>query len=137
MDIKRISEDLVVLRAALVAKTGEEPFLEPTMTIGHDAKCCIILTRGYNDSNYRIGIITTDGPDQCLAEAFAAVEAMRTPVLRALNDLHDKLGNLIGDANKLYTDDEVMALLTKASRLMAKNLQTQPVRIVEAGDCPF
>jgi len=144
MDTKQISEALVALHTALVAKTEEQPFLEVELKLSQRGNWYTDLSRDYNSGDYRLTTITSESPEACMAAAFAFVESMPDAHQLALNTWHKQLAEVIHNANRLEISNEVMGPLTQASRLMAKNLLTgpttprpEPVRIVEAGDCPF
>jgi hypothetical protein len=70
------TKSLKSLREALVDKTGEEPFLEPCLTLEKVGLWEIRLTRSYNQGHYGIATIEERDPDTAIKKAHEFVEKM-------------------------------------------------------------
>lgn len=117
-----IAKQLTAIHAALVEKTGEQPFLEPRLVIRQSGKVKIHLYRAYNDGNYDLGMATADTMEGCIAAAFDFIDKLPDPETAKKRKWHGKLANVIDEGQALNIEDDVMQPIRDGSAAMSKNL---------------
>lgn len=122
MNIKEIAKQLTAIHAALVEKTGEQPFIEPYLTIGQSGKVKIYLCRAYNDGRYDLGTATAVTMEGCIATAFDFIDKLPDPETAKKRKWHGKLAKVIDEGQALNIEDDVMQPLRDGSAAMSKNL---------------
>jgi hypothetical protein len=123
---ENLTAKLVALHTALVDKTGEQPFIAPSLRLEQSGTWGINLYRGYNNGKYSLGCVTAKTPDECLVNAFLAVSDMPNTETKARADWHKDLGNVIDKGHALNLPDEVMKPLRASSQAMTENLLAAP-----------
>jgi hypothetical protein len=134
MNYQDIPAQLTTIQAALVEKICEQPFLEVSMSVRQSGRWSILLYRGYNNVDYKIGTINADSPDECIDEAFKFIAAMPNAENAAKQSWQGKLGKVIDEGHALNLPDDVMMPLRQWSQAMTENLLAAPKAAHAKGD---
>lgn len=124
MNAEQIGTRLTAIHTALVEKTGEQPFLEPSLRIGHDCACKISLYREYNNGDYELGEVRADSIEDALDAADAFIVAMPSPEETVTRTYLTKVAAAVDYATKNSIADEYVAPLRNVSCAMTDNLLT-------------
>ena len=124
MNVSEITARLYAIGAAILEKTGEKPWLTPSMIIKDDA-CRITLYRDFgNGKSYTIGTAKGDTPEAALDEADRIIAAM--PDLDTAK-LHSHMARLADCVDKAHADgiaDEYVQPIRTTIKAMTDNLLT-------------
>lgn len=120
-----IGIELTAITTALIEKTGEQPWLDIAVKVEGDGKCHIVLYRGHNHGDYRIGTATGETFEGVFAEARNIITNIPSEKERALDDLQKGLAKLIDKAHESgVVDDEYIAPLRTTREALTENLLT-------------
>ena len=119
---------LIALHSALVGKTGEQPFIEPYMTLRQRGEWEINLYRGHNGGDYTLGRAKGKTAEGCLDAAFAFVASLPDPETAARTAWHKDLAGVIDRGHALNLPDDVMQPLRAGSQAMTENLIAGPAK---------
>jgi len=127
MNVAEISARLYAIDAAILDKTGETPWIAPTLKIA-DGKCSVDLFKAYGNgpADYMIGTAKGTTPDAALVDADRIIAA-----LPRLDDakLHRHMERVADCIDKAHADgiaDEYVTPLRVAVSAMSDNLLAAP-----------
>jgi hypothetical protein len=123
-DTKTLTQQLIAVHAALVEKTGEQPFVAPSLDLRQSGEWSIRLYRAYNGGKYEVGSVRSDTPEGCARAALDFIAALPSPEVKARTDWHGKLAAVIDEGHALNLPDDVMKPLRAGSQAMTENLLT-------------
>ncbi len=127
MNVSEITTQLYAISRALVEKTGEQPWIRPTLRI-NDNKCEIHLARGYKSGGgHDVGTAKGDTPDAAIADAFAIIAALPDIEDAKLRDHMRRVADCIDKGRDDGIDDAYITPLVAVKTAMTENLLTKQV----------
>lgn len=129
----KIAERLVAVHAALVEKTGVQPWVEPSMTIESQGVCTIRL---YGNSiarpdSHLLGRATGETFDAAFEAAFQIIAEIPDADTEAKRKFHKNLADVIDEGNGLNMPTEVMAPLSEGMTALSENLLTHEPEVAK------
>lgn len=127
MTIKQIGEQLVAIQAAIVEKTGKQPFLSTGLNISDSGRLTIHLYREHRapeQGGYDIGKAVGETYEEVFADAFRIISEIPDANTAAKRTFHKNLANVIDEGNALNLPKDVMAPLNGSMKAMSENLLT-------------
>ena len=128
MNVQEITKQLYAISKALVAKTGEKPWIAPCVVI-EDGKCKIRLTKAYNDSRmlaYEVGTAKGDTPEAAIADAFAIIAALPDLETAALHRHMARVADCADKARADGVDEDYITPLSVVVQQIGSNLLAAP-----------
>jgi len=126
MNIQEITKRLYAIGEAILEKTGEKPWIEPSLSI-RDDKCTVTLYRGWIvGDNKMIGTAKGDTPDFALDAANAIIAALPTPEVAKIHAHMARVADCIDKAHADGIDDEYVTPLRMTVAAMTENLLDGP-----------
>jgi len=126
MNIQEITKRLYAISDAILEKTGEKPWIEPSLSI-RDDKCTVTLYRGWIvGDNKMIGTAKGDTPDFALDAANAIIAALPTPEVAKIHAHMARVADCIDKAHADGIDDEYVTPLRMTVAAMTENLLDGP-----------
>lgn len=129
MNVSEITTQLYAIGSALLAKTGEKPWIAPKLEIA-DGACSIGLMREYKYSDigdYRIGTAKGETPEAAIADAFAIIAALPDIADAKLHDHMKRVADCIDKGRDDGIDDAYITPLVAVKTAMTENLLTKQV----------
>jgi hypothetical protein len=128
MNVSEITQRLYAIGTGILEKTGDKPWIEPSLTIRDDA-CTIALymTKGgdrYHIFHYAKG----DTPEAALADADAAIAALPDPVTAQHHNHMERVAACIDQAAADGIDDQYVTPLRMTVKAISDNLLAPPVQ---------
>jgi hypothetical protein len=127
MNVKEITQRLYAIGTAILEKTGDKPWIAPSVTI-RDDECCISLycTKG-NDRYHIFHISRGETPEAALDDADATIAALPDPVTAKLHNHMKRVADCIDKAAADGIDDEYVTPLRMTVKAISDNLLAPPV----------
>ena len=126
MNIQEITKRLYAISDAILEKTGEKPWIEPSLSI-RDDKCTVTLYRGWIvGDNKMIGTAKGDTPDFALDAANAIIAALPTPEVAKIHAHMARVADCIDKAHADGIDDEYVTPLRMTVAAITENLLEGP-----------
>lgn len=122
MNIQEITKRLYAIGDAILEKTGEKPWIEPSLSI-RDDQCTVTLYRGWIVGDYKvIGIAKGETPEAALGDADAIIAALPEPKTAKLHRHMARVADCIDKAHADGIDDEYVTPLRMTVAAMTENL---------------
>ncbi len=127
MNVREITQRLYAIGTAILEKTGDKPWIEPSLTISDD-ECIIALymTKGadrYHVFHYAKG----ETPEAALADADAAITALPDPATIKLHNHMTRVAACIDKATEDGIAVEYVTPLRMTVKAISDNLLSPPV----------
>jgi len=127
MDVTEITARLYAIGAAILDKTGETPWIGPSLKI-RDNACSVDLYRDYgNGTDYIIGTATGDTPEAALDDADRIIAALPDLENAKLHRHMARVADCIDAAHSDGIADEYVTPLRLTVKAMSDNLLAGPV----------
>jgi len=122
MNVQEITKRLYAIGEAILEKTGQSPWIDPSLRICDD-KCTVTLYRGWIVGDYKvIGTAKGETPDAALDAADAIIAALPTPESAKLHAHMARVADCIDKAHADGIDDEYVTPLRMTVKAMSENL---------------
>lgn len=122
MNIQEITKRLYAISDAILEKTGEKPWIDPSLSI-RDDQCTVTLYRGWIVGDYKvIGIAKGETPEAALGDADAIIAALPEPKTAKLHRHMARVADCIDKAHADGIDDEYVTPLRMTVAAMTENL---------------
>jgi len=126
MNVSEITARLYAIGAAILEKTGEKPWLTPSMIIKDDA-CRITLYRDFgNGKSYTIGTAKGDTPEAALDDADRIIAALPDPETTKLHSHMARLAECVDKARDDGIADEYVQPIRMTVAAITANLLPAP-----------
>ena len=127
MDVTEITARLYAIGAAILDKTGEKPWIAPTMRIADDV-CSIDLMKAYRKgrSDYMISTAKGDTPQAAFDDADRIIAALPSPDTANLQRHMRRVADCIDAAHSDGIADEYVTPLRVTVKAMSDNLLIAP-----------
>jgi len=127
MDVTEITARLYAIGAAILDKTGETPWIGPSLKI-RDNVCSVDLYRDYGGGNdYIIGTATGDTPEGALDDADRIIAALPDLENAKLHRHMARVADCIDAAHSDGIADKYVTPLRLTVKAMSDNLLAGPV----------
>lgn len=127
MNVKEITQRLYAIGTAILEKTGDKPWISPSLSIRDDA-CTIALYMTKGADRYHIfHCAKGDTPEAALSDADAAIAALPDPKTVKLHNHMQRVADCIDKAAADGIDDEYVTPLRMTVKAISDNLLAPPV----------
>ena len=127
MNIAEITTRLYAIGAAILEKTGEKPWIPPSLEIA-DGKCRVVLMKAYaSGRSHMIGTAKGDTPEAALDDADRIIAAVPDLDTAKLYSHMTRVADCIDIAKANGIPDEYVTPLRVTVKAMSDNLLAAPV----------
>ena len=122
MDVQEITKRLYAIGNDLMEKTGESPWIKPSLSIKDD-KCIITLYAGCNGGDYKaFGTAKGETPEAALDDADRIIAALPSHENAKMHRHMARVADCIDKAHADGIDDEYVTPLRMTVKAMSDNL---------------
>lgn len=127
MNVKEITQRLYAIGTAILDKTGDKPWIAPSVKISDDeCNIALYMTKGH-DKYHVFHYAKGDTPEAALADADAAIAALPDPATAKLHNHMARVADCIDKAAADGIADEYVTPLRMTVKAISDNLLAPPV----------